>query len=69
MCDTGSVRLGAHREHMQLVQLGNLLQEETGVRPQPAMIDHRVARQIEAIHILGGERQYCNLLSNGTDGN
>ena len=25
--------------------------------PQPAVIDHRVARKIEAVHVLGGERQ------------
>ena len=63
MCDTGSVGLGAHCEHVQLVEFSNLLEEGTSVGPQSAVVGHGMARKIETIYILeelrkeGGRRR------------
>ena len=55
--DAGSVGLGAHGEHVQLVEGGDLLQELAGVGPQPTVVDHRVAGQAKAVHILAAVRK------------
>ena len=57
MSDAGSVGLGAHGEHVQLVEGGDLLQELAGVGSQPTVVDHRVAGQAKAIHVLAAVRK------------
>lgn len=42
--DAGSIRVGAHREDMHLIEVGDLLQELPGKGSQSAVVEHGVTR-------------------------
>ena len=50
--DAGCVGLGTHGEHMQLKELGDLLQELSSVRSETTVVKELVVWQMEPVHIL-----------------
>ena len=50
--DSRGVVLGGHREHMELVEFGDFLQELADVGAKSAVVDDGLASQTKSVYVL-----------------